>query len=373
MASTETIVVQVPGHGPVQFPSSMSNEQIEAAIKKNYFQEEQPFTKVTPGGPMGAVIGEGVRQFGNLVDKAAYGAGGAITDTAAKVLPPEGAAAAGYLGNLGVQAGATMAGGEASKLAAPVFRPGARALMQSAVKPTVADIRSGDAAKAIETLLKEGVNPNKAGVEKLRGKIADLNTEIKQAIVNSDATIDKMKAASTLNDAMKRFEKQVNPNSDIAAIEKAWSEFLSHPLLQGKKDIPVQLAQEMKQGTYRSLGDKPYGELQGASVEAQKQLARGLKEGISDAVPGVAKMNARESELINALDVAERRALLDLNKNPGGLAWLANNPTMLAAFMADKSALFKSVISRMLYSGEVVATPARVGIGYQQATSNSQR
>ena len=37
-------------------------------------------------------------------------------------------------------------------------------------------------------------------------------------------------------------------------------------------------AQAMKQGTYRALGDKAYGELKGASIEAQKAQARGLKE-----------------------------------------------------------------------------------------------
>src|SRR5206468_3026519 len=110
------------------------------------------------------------------------------------------------------------------------------------------------------------------------------------------------------------------------------------------------LAQELKQGTYRILASK-YGEQGSAATEAQKALARGLKEGISEKVPAVAGLNAEESKLINALEVAERRALMDGNKNFGGLAWLAHSPATWAAFMADKSALFKSLVARMMHSG----------------------
>ena len=49
----------------------------------------------------------------------------------------------------------------------------------------------------------------------------------------------------------------------------------------------------------------------------------------------------KEAQLIDTLDVVERRALMELNKNPGGLTLLAENPLAAAAFQADKSALFK--------------------------------
>ena len=65
----------------------------------------------------------------------------------------------------------------------------------------------------------------------------------------------------------------------------------------------------------------------------------------------MASLNARQSELINALNVTERRALMDLNKNPMSLSLLAPNKAALAAFLADKSALFKSLLARSLYSG----------------------
>jgi hypothetical protein len=136
----------------------------------------------------------------------------------------------------------------------------------------------------------------------------------------------------------------------MQTIYNALGDLVNHPDIKGK--IPVQLAQKIKQGTYRIL-EKKYGQLGSADVEAQKALARGLKEGVAAAEPKVTALLRRESNLINALDVAERRAFMDMNKNPGGLAWLTTDPRNFAAFMADKSALFKSLVARMLNSASV--------------------
>jgi hypothetical protein len=95
-----------------------------------------------------------------------------------------------------------------------------------------------------------------------------------------------------------------------------------------------------------------------ADLEAQKGLARGLKEEIAQAVPSVAPLNAKQAELINALQVAERRALMQGNNNVGGLAWIAHDPIAAAGFMADKSAWIKSLVARGLY------TPTSPVLGY---------
>jgi hypothetical protein len=293
-----------------------------------------------------------------------YAAGGKVTDIASGMgASPEVAAGAGYLTNVGLQA-ATLPFGGPAKSAKPVMEAGARALMQSAAKPTLEQLRTGKAARAIDTMLKDGYNPTKGGVEKMKAAIASLNDEISTTIGNSTATVDKGKVAAYLDDALKKFEMQVTPGSDTKAIEAAWTEFLNHPMLVGKDQIPVQLAQQMKQGTYKALGDKSYGELKGASTEAQKTLARGLKEEIGKAHPEVAAMNLKESELINALKVAERRALVDANKNPVGLGPLAGHPGWMAAFLADRSALVKAMAARGLYAGseQIPLTAARAAI-----------
>lgn len=228
---------------------------------------------------------------------------------------------------------------------------GAKRTMQSALKPSVKALETGKAEKAIQTMLDEGINVSKGGVEKMGGMVDDLNSRIAKAIANSPASIDKVAVAKRLLDPYRKFMKQVNSLDDVAAIQGAFQEFMNHPLLAGK-DIPVQLAQEMKQGTYRALKDKAYtGEMKSASIEAQKALARGLKEEIAAAVPEVRALNAQESRLLTALPMVERRVMVAANKNPIGLGWLAKNPTHLAAWMADRSELFKSLVARMLHAG----------------------
>lgn len=228
----------------------------------------------------------------------------------------------------------------------PLARSGAERLMQSSLKPTIEQLRTGKAATAVNTLLDEGINPTRGGVEKLRERIGSVNDDIANAIQSSKGTVDKQMVLDALSDTKDKFRTQVSPTSDLNAIENVATDFTNHPLLKSDQ-IPVQLAQELKQGTYKTLSKK-YGQVGSAETEAQKGLARGLKEGIAEAVPEVAGLNARESALINTLSVAERRALMDANKNPMGPSLLAQNPATWAAFMADKSALFKSLSARML-------------------------
>jgi len=64
-------------------------------------------------------------------------------------------------------------------------------------------------------------------------------------------------------------------------------------------------AQAMKQGTYTVLKGK-FGEQGSATVEAQKALARGLKEEIANQFPEISKLNAAEGKLLDLQPVLER-------------------------------------------------------------------
>lgn len=231
----------------------------------------------------------------------------------------------------------------------------ARDWMFSAVKPTTADVESGAAKQAIETMLEEGVNPTMErtifgkGLNTLSKKVSEKNKQIADLVRSSGKTISKAEVASKLDELRPSLLTQVNPVQDIRALEEARAGFTTHPLLQAE-EISVPLAQEMKQGTYRALGDKAWQEVGSASRESQKALARGLKEGIAKAIPEVGKLNAEESKLLNALDVSEARAIQELRNNPTGLATLASNPQAALAFMADRSSAFKALTARMMNS-----------------------
>lgn len=294
---------------------------------------------------------KGLRSAADLMDKASYGAGDWVSEKAHNLgASPEIAGGLGYGTNVALQSLPMAFGGGAGKAAlTPAMQSGAESLMQSALKPTIKQLKTGDADVAIKTMLEQGYNATKGGVESMRSKIDALNEQIKSAIAASPETINKGEIGKTLQGTYDKFKSQVNPQADLDAIKKSWMEFRGHPALAGKTEIPLQLAQELKQGTYKQLAKK-YGEMGSADIESQKALARALKEGIAEKVPGVAGLNAEETALIKTLSVAERRSLMETNKNPLGLALLTQNPGALVAFMADKSALFKSVLARMLHS-----------------------
>ena len=247
---------------------------------------------------------------------------------------------------------AMVQGGMSSVLPATVqaARSGAETLMQSALKPTEKQLRSGQAKTAVDTLLELGISPTNSGVQKLKGHISDINEKIANALTASNATVNKEKVMQRLADVEEKFGNQVAPTSDIKAIQNIGEEFMgsNKPMIEmPQQNIPVQLAQKLKQGTYKVLSGK-YGEAGSASTEAQKALARGLKEEIAKEVPAISGLNAQESKIIDTLKVAERRALMEMNKNPAGLALLANDPKAAIAFMADKSAAFKALAARMI-------------------------
>lgn len=253
---------------------------------------------------------------------------------------------------------AVQVAGKAGEIAAERLHAAANRLMQSAIKPTIKQLRTGDADIAVRTLLDRGINPTRGGVEKLRALIEGTDDQISSAIAGSNAMIDKGNVVNALGQTRTQFGNQVSPAADLSAIQGVEEGFLAHPNFPlPQTQIPVQAAQDLKRGTYQVLSKK-YGQMGSAEVEAQKALARGLKDEIATAVPEVSALNAEQSRLLTTLNVAERRALMEMNKNPMGLAALAHDPKTWALFMADKSALFKSLAARLVNQAPDAGTTA---------------
>jgi hypothetical protein len=340
-----------------EFRARLEKEQTAKPAAKAEDHPELKTPAETLGPKLGARIGGAIAESNVNLPAEVKGALAATADVLTREGP--GLAMGGGVGGAG---GRAVSEGLASS---------AEHLMQSAIKPTLRQLKSGEAATAIRTMLDEGINVSRGGLVKLRAKIDDLNEEIKDRILKSTSTVNKAKVAGYLGDLVNRLKNQVNPQADLASIKKAFNDFMNHPDLAGKTDIPVQQAQQLKQGTYRAVGEKAYGEMKATDVEAQKTLARGLKEEVAKAVPEVRGLNARESDLIKTLNVTERRVLMEANKNPAGLTYLAHNPAAAAAFMADRSALFKSLLGRMLNSAsksqlpQAAGTVAGAGVGTQ--------
>ncbi len=126
--------------------------------------------------------------------------------------------------------------------------------------------------------------------------------------------------------------------------------------------MSVQRAQELKQGTYRALGQRAYGEAKGATTETEKALARGLKEGIEAVHPQVKAPNAREGALIEAKDAIAKRVALAANRDPGGLGLIAENPKSIIAFVLARSPAVKSMLARGMYQGASRASGVPVNV-----------
>lgn len=284
------------------------------------------------GGTTG-LAGQGVRALGGAIN-------GGVT---AGLVNPEDAGGGAIVG--GLLPGAVQLSGSVGNALSNLISKGSKRLMQSAVKPTLQQLKTGDAQTAVQTLLDYGISPNESGANKLRSLVDDLNNQVSAKIAGSTATVPKQDVLAALSDVRTKFGNQVSPTADLTAIQRVADDFAAHPAVV--PDIPVQVAQDLKQGTYRVLSGK-YGEAGSAETEAQKALARGLKEGIGKAVPDVVPLNAEEAKLLKTLGVVERRALMELNKNPVGLSALASNPVGFAAFLADRSATFKALAARLI-------------------------
>lgn len=174
----------------------------------------------------------------------------------------------------------------------------------SAMKPSTT-IPEAQRVAAAQTGLEQNIPVSKAGLEKIADGIDDLNTAISDKIKTGQSqgvTVNPFKVASKLGETADKFATQVAPDADLRAISKTGNEFLKN---QGGEPIPIEKAQAMKQGTYKVLQGK-YGEQGSASVEAQKALARGLKDEIANQFPEIQGLNAAESKLLNLQPLLER-------------------------------------------------------------------
>lgn len=212
------------------------------------------------------------------------------------------------LGNV-VGEGANAAVGTVGRVAERAGVP-AR-LYESALKPSTT-IGQAERGGLVRTGLDNEIPVSKSGLKDIGTALDNLNQAVKDTI-NADPTrpISPIPALRNLQSIRARFATQVNPSADVQAVDSAGQEFADQlsngqPGPNPQRNLTAAEAQAMKQGTYRALGNKAYGELKGASIEAQKALARGLKEEIANQFPELKNLNAQESKLFDLQPSLER-------------------------------------------------------------------
>ena len=300
-------------------------------------------------------------KFGNVIEQ------GRAPDIAGGLGEAAGLAVSASPRNLAKPLGTAIAKG-ASKIPLPE-RLNPEGLYQSSLRPSLSEKNLPRIKGQVATGLREGITVDRGGLAKTDAAIDSINADIAERLQGKSEqlgpTIKPLDVAKRTNQTRPTFEQQVNPEADIAAINKSKQEFLRKhtteapftkiaPSLEGsgyadvgrgvtktKQPLTLSEAQAEKQGTYKQLRKK-YGELGSADIEAQKALARGLKEEIVKRVPELADLNAREGGLIELQTQLEKMVAREGNKNVLGLvpATMAHNPYgFLATLVMDNPAI----------------------------------
>lgn len=381
MADQQFQYVELPDGSYAQFDASMPKQAIAAALQsRQAAAPEKPARTWTDtavdalpaiGGTVGGIVGGiggtvggmGVGGVPGAIGGAALGGGAGeaarelVNDWRGKPTTSSADAALNIIQQGGLQGGAQAVGGAIGAVAKPM----AEVLMQSALKPglgfALKAVRAGKSIPVVKTLLDEGVNVSESGIAKLQAILDASNQQVKDAIANIPFDVNPFAVTKRLGPVAQRAATQVNPEADMHMVSEAGREFLRNNV----GPIPGQAAQELKQGTYRSLGKKAFGEMKGTETEAQKALARGLKEEIETEVGkrgvNISAPNARAGRAQEAMDAVSRRVAVGGNANPGGLATLAvSHPTTFISMLLDKSPAVKSMLARGLYQSAGIAT-----------------
>lgn len=247
-----------------------------------------------------------------------------------------------------------------------------QAAYQSALKPSTT-LSEAEKANVVQTGLDYKIPVTSKGLDKLGALIDDVNSKIK-AVVDSapNRPINKFAVASRLQDTANKFKTQVSPTADMNAISDVGNDFLD----TAPNPIPAAQAQAMKQGTYRALGDKAYGELKGASIEAQKSLARGLKEELAAQFPELKNLNAADSRLLDLQPVLERAVNRIGNHQLIGIGTPIAAGAVKAVTTSGKlgavAGIMKAVLDNPNIKSRLAIALNKSGVPYSQAVSRVQ-
>lgn len=314
-------------------------------VEESGFSKAYRIMKGVLGATPQGMAFRGVNMGMEALDKAAYAAGGKVTDVT-------GSPALGTATNVAMQAAPMVLGGgvgaQVGKLAGEGLAP---RLMQSALKPTWEVLDAGKGQRAVKTMLEDGRLVGHGGVGNLKTDIGDLKGQSNALVANATGDVGVGSINQKLADLLKEYGASSTPSADHAAIKGVQDEFLAHPYLGGGDSMSVQLAQAMKERNYKKLGDAAYGSglKPAAERDAIKTITTGLREGVEGVAPEVGPINSKTSDLINAKNIAERAVLMNDNKHPLGIGVL--NLATLPLALWDRNPWAKSLAAQGLYHG----------------------
>lgn len=305
------------------------------------------------GGPvgMGVMMAE---KADKAINYAANEGGGKFTEFLARQgVSPETAAKFGVGANVAIRAVPAVASMQLGNSAAPSMKSAAEYVMQSAVKPERAARLSGDADKAISTMLTRGINATAGGMEATQAKVTGLEKAIQGVLDNSPAVVDKTAIAKHIQPALDDVALNLDKAQNVKDINNVLAKFINHDVFKNSNIIPVSLANKMKQAFTSELRDKAFvpGADLTASALGQKALASGIRQEVGAAEPAVLPTLKEQSELINVLKVLGPRVSVEGNKNLLGLGALSPSMQRTLIWMLDRWPASKSFLAHAIQNG----------------------
>jgi len=186
-------------------------------------------------------------------------------------------------------------------------------LWNSAVKPSSTKFKGREAQAALfNTAFENDIPLNVGGADKLQRLMDGVGTQVDDIIRPAAArgeTIDAFNVANRVDDLRPYYENQALPGKYTQALDDVQYGFLnSHP-----QNIPVDKALQMKRNIYHE-NRKKYGETRTVGDEAEKAVARGIKEELHTLHPELKALDGKFKEYIN-LDGAIEDALQRIGKH----------------------------------------------------------
>jgi hypothetical protein len=317
-----------------------------------------PLIAGVAGAALGGAAGSTVKQ-------------GTLAATDAPDAPKTFSEAAGNVGQDALEQGAMEAGGRfvakpLEYVASRMFSP--RTMYQSALKPSVAldksipgSVDAMEAQRRVQTGLREGSPTSEGGYNTTVNRISDVNRQIGSVVGRpSVQMVDPIDVARRLDDLEKYYSKQALPGDDLASIKAARRQYLEKhgaqfdpktgAMTQQPNLMTPVAAHEEKVATY-TQNRKKYGELTTAQTEAEKALARGLKEELLRIYPELKDLNERDSALYGLEESLRRFIGREGNKNLIGLipAILGTGAGMMTGHGAE------GAVAGSLLSGALMA------------------
>lgn len=268
-----------------------------------------PFAGTAAGAMAGSVAGSGLgyaagRQAANALDEYA-----GIKEPEADDLKAFTQVGMDVLHGALMEAGGQVAGKfflePVAKWAGGKLSDAGKGLYRSTMKPsTTATAEKID--KVVATGLEGKYWITDKGLQKLKSDRLDMAQKLGKVVDKMSARGNRVNIDDVAAEVekLKDSYKGIDQTEAHAAIDERIEALYARVNQSGR--ITAKEAHEIKQGIYKDLGEKAYGEMKAAAKEADKQIARQINDQLKSVYPEYGKINQELSNKINLQKYLER-------------------------------------------------------------------